>query len=244
MTVKELKAKQMELDDLIRKQAKKCGLTTNGIDPIFDGIADEEGYLNSRLKVAWVLKEPYDDFDINGKPCGGGWSLVKDCLLNHDENWVTKDGRKQWTNPVWQKMAYVMYGFRHGQHWNEMEWIRNNPSMMDEIKSIAWINVNKMPAYTNSCNGNYRYQYETVWKDIVKKQFDVYAPDVVIFGYTFHCFRGSFGASLIEESSNDWVTHYRIGKQHLLDTYHPGRKGGGYVDSVIDMLNEISMRGE
>ena len=240
MTAKELKKKQSEIDAAVWRRAKKCGLLINDAEPIYDGIADEDGYLKSKLKVAWVLKEPYDWIDEEGGPGGGGWSIVKDCFLKHDENWVTKEGRNQWVNPVWQKVAYIMYGFRHSKHWADMDWIRDNPSMMDEIKSIAWINVNKMPAHTNSCDGNYRWLYENVWKDVVKKQLDIYSPDVIIFGYTFHCFKDSYGTSLVEVSSNDWVNHYRVGKLHLLDTYHPGRKGGEYVDDVIDMLNEIT----
>ena len=54
-------------------------------------------------------------------PGGGGWSIVKDCFLKHDENWVRKDGHKEWTNRVWQMITYVMYGFRHGMHREEMD---------------------------------------------------------------------------------------------------------------------------
>lgn len=242
MTAKELAKKQSEIDAAVRHQAKKCGLLVNGAEPIRDGIADEEGYLKSRLKVAWVLKEPYDDFDEKGMPCGGGWSLVKDCFLKHDKNWVRKDDHKEWTNRVWQMITYVMYGFRYGKHREEMDMIRDNPSMMDEIKSIAWINVSKMPAHKNSCNGNYRVLYENVWKEVVKKQFEVYAPDAIIFGNTFNCFKASYGSSLVKVSSNDLVVHYRNGSQHLLDTYHPGCrcKRTTYVNALIDMLNEIA----
>ncbi len=84
MTAKELKKKQSEIDAAVRRQAKKCGLLVNDAEPIYDGIADEDGYLNSKLKVAWILKEPYDWVDEEGGPGGGGWSIVNDVFLNHD----------------------------------------------------------------------------------------------------------------------------------------------------------------
>lgn len=79
MTAKELKKAQEDIDDQVKKQAETKGLTSGnyGCQPIRDGIADEEAYLESGLKVAWILKEPYDDFNENGMPCGGGWSLTK-----------------------------------------------------------------------------------------------------------------------------------------------------------------------
>ena len=239
MTDKELRDEQAKIDAFVMQQAKKHGLVTKDIEPIFDGIADENAYLSSKMKVAWILKEPYDDKDKDGNPCGGGWSLVKDCFINHDENWVTIDGRKLWKNPVWQKIAYIMYGFRHGLKWEEMDWIHDHPSMMDEIKSIAWINLSKMPAGTNSSSGWFRYYYDRIWKDVVQKQIDVYNPDVLIFANTFHCFCLPNKAELkkVDRSSNDWVGHYRMGNKWILDTYHPGRKGGDYVNAVIGALN-------
>ena len=241
MTVKKLERKQAELDEMVRKRAVECGLTRDDVWPIYDGIADESRYLASELKIAWILKEPYDDFDEFGNPCGGGWSLVKNCFLEHDENWVTKDGRNQWANPVWQKVAYVMYGFRHGLKWDSMEWIRNRPSMMDELKALAWINVRKMPAHTSSADGGFKDKYERVWKTIVGEQMRVFDPKVMIFGYTFSCFREDWKDSLVDRKdlSNEWATIYKMDDKYLVDTYHPGRKGGAYVDALIKVLTKI-----
>ena len=92
MTPRKLMLEQKRIDTLVINRARKHGLSSNSFDPIRDGIGDEKGYLQSRLKVAWVLKEPYDEWEKDGSPCGGGWSLVKDCFQKDDA----------WKNPVWQ----------------------------------------------------------------------------------------------------------------------------------------------
>lgn len=244
MTAEALERAQRDVDSRVEALAEERGLSSEEeqLFPIFDGIADEAGYLASKLKVAWVLKEPYDDFGDDGNPCGGGWSLVKDCFLKHDENWVDERGHCQWKNPVWQKIAYVMYGFNHGRHWEDMDRIRDNPGMMDEIKYIAWINLSKMPARKSSSDGSYAYMYLTFWKELVDWQIDVCRPDVLIFGKTFGSFRQAHESANLERVdsiSNDWAEVWRCGSQYWVDTYHPGRKGGDYVNALIDVLNGI-----
>ena len=33
------------------------------LDPIYDGVVDPKIYAETKPRIAWVLKEPYDDFD-------------------------------------------------------------------------------------------------------------------------------------------------------------------------------------
>lgn len=222
---------------MIHRVADQSGLATDDIYPIFDGICDEAGYLKSKLRVAWVLKEPYDDFDKkSGKPCGGGWSLVKDCFGKQDA----------WRNVIWQKIAYVMYGFNHNLKWEDMDYIRDNHAMIDEMKSIAYINLSKMPAYKSSNINVIDYNYKTFWMNVVAEQLKAYDPEVIVFGYTFGCMKESFLNAVEEtgfmESVGGWVRYWRYcdhkKKQILLDTYHPGRKGGNYVNSLIVALDK------
>ena len=229
MTSNELKEKQRMIDSKVNALAEKVFPNQAEEDryPILDGIADEDGYLCSPLKVAWVLKEPYDYFDEGNKPCGGGWSLVKEAFYKDDA----------WRNPVWQKVAYVMHGFKKGLHWDELDWIRDDHSIIDEIKSVAWINVSKMPGYTVSNDQAILAAYG-IWRDILKLQLETYRPDVVIFGKTFRCFSEYYG-NPEPRILNDNVWYYNVGGKHLLDTYHPGRKGGEYVNVLIDALTAI-----
>ena len=235
MTAEELKKAQIKIDEMIEKCARDASLTTKDIAPICDGIADEEGYLNSTMRVAWVLKEPYDDKDDNGKPCGGDWSLPKDCFTLNKLSKV----ETVLDNPVWEKIAYVMYGFRNKMRFGDMPDMRAVPTMLQEIRNIAWVNISKMPAHTTSSDYWVRLAYKRYWKEVVNFQLKTYAPNVIIFGYTFPCFDCYENAAKRDDLSNEWVTCYSLGKQFLLDTFHPGRKGGDYVDAIIDTLNLI-----
>lgn len=230
------------INDSIRlagERAVELGHAKAGTLPVYDGVADEAAYFAQKLRVAWILKEPWDDFDEKGNPCGGGWSLVKDAFYKDDA----------WKNPVWQKIAYVMHGFRAGQVWEQMPWIRDAREMIHEIRSIAWLNVNKMPSLTNSSDGRFVRLYNEVWRDVLRRQIEVLDPQVMIFARTFGCFCNSEykDAVFYERFSNRWVKFYRYGDKVLLDTYHPGRKGGAYVNALIEALknakNELELEG-
>lgn len=239
MTKDELIMKQKEIDILVEKTAIQAGLTNDELEPIYDGIADEEKYLVSSLKVAWVLKEPYDDYNSCGQPCGGGWSLTKDAFYYKDN----------WKNPVWQKIAYIMYGFNHNILWEDMDWMHDKPEMIYEIRNIAWININKMPAYTSSNDANIAFLYNNYWREIVLMQLECCNPDVIIFANTFHCFANDEKDNIYKNSIEDevitkklkelsgyYMPYRKLQKKRLIDAYHPGRKGGAYVNGLIEAL--------
>lgn len=221
---------QKRLEKYIEQRAEETQKTKSDVKPIKDGVADLTGYLNSTLKVAWILKEPWDDEDANHRPKGGGWSLVNDCF-NH----LTLESHKK--NPVWQKVAYVMYGFRNNQKWDDMPWIRNKPEMLYEIRSVAWLNASKMPGGKVSSDSNIHEEYKNIWQPVLKEQLKVYKPDVLIFGKTFQHFCDEFeNKKKIEKYCNQNLDFYVAGDKILIDTYHPGRKGGAYVNALIDAL--------
>ena len=225
-----LKLEQERLEKYIEFRAEESKIAKSDYRPIKDGVADLNGYLTSNLKVAWILKEPWDDEDANHCPKGGGWSLVNDCF-NH----LTLESHKK--NPVWQKVAYVMYGFRNNQKWNDMPWIRNKPEMLYEIRSVAWLNACKMPGGKVSSDFNIHKGYINVWRPVLKEQLKVYNPDVIIFGKTFQHFCEEFEhKKKIEKYCNQILDFYIAGDQILIDTYHPGRKGGAYVDALVNAL--------
>ncbi len=71
-------AEQSVLPAQIQARAKELGYDPAKVEPIYDGVVDAEAYLASKSKVMWILKEPYDDFDAEGMPAGGGWTMFKD----------------------------------------------------------------------------------------------------------------------------------------------------------------------
>ena len=78
MTSRFLSSSQSQLRNEIAEYAQMLGYDPAVIEPVGDGVADVEGYLRAPLKVMWILKEPWDDFDSAGMPTGGGWNFFED----------------------------------------------------------------------------------------------------------------------------------------------------------------------
>lgn len=223
-----LKEKQKTLETKIYEVANDNNLLTDNLHPICDGVCDFDEYLKSSPKIMWILKEPYDDF-VNGKPSGGGWSIPMDCFEKDDV----------WKSKSWQSIIYVVYGFLHNLKWNEMDYIKDDKSMAEVLKQIAYINMSKMPAY-NASNDNLLYDAYKIWKDILFEQITTYSPDIIIFGNTFKYFQKDLIGSDINpiKAYDDWIDVYKKDKTILLDAYHPSRKGCDYVDSLITALQD------
>ena len=130
-----------------------------------------------------------------------------------------------------------MYGFHNNQRWEQMPRIRDYHQRIDELWHIAWINLSKMPSQTASSMSDVEWNYREHWEDIVKTQLSLCQPDVIIFGYTFGCMRADYpDAKPVRRYSNEIVSFLLRDNQVLLDTKHPGRKGGKYVNALIKAL--------
>lgn len=245
--MKKLSIKQNQIEKEIEHIAKFHKLTNNGnLLPIFDGIGNPEEYLQSVIKLAVLLKESYDDEDSEGNPCGGGWSLPYDCFMSEEQKWTVR---------TWQRIIYLVFALRNNLKYNEMDYIRDDLSMGNVLRSIAWINLNKMPGKSSSDN-SYIEKFKTYWKDIVKKQLECYSPDVIICGGVFDACKNELflEAELLEvipindnENANlKDIAIYKSSKTLIFDVSHPGRIGvkkvniGKYIDLIIEYIRKYS----
>lgn len=232
-----------ELENLEKNMlnvALKNKLTNgNRCFPIYDGIGNIEEYEQSTPKFAYILKEPYDEI-IDGNSQGGGWSLPRDCFMK----------KTKWPVTTWQRIIYQVYGFRHKLKYMEMDFIRNDPQMGEVLRSVAWINLNKMPALTKSSDKVIQEKFKKYWKDIVKKQLHVYSPDVIICGNVFDICKDELfpHAKKVftipgKEDMKD-ITIYENDKALLFDVVHPGIIGksnealGYYIDTINEAINK------
>lgn len=231
LSVDELKQEQIHLINDIYALAKSKGLSNDDIEPIPDGVNDLEAYVKSNPRVMWVLKEPYDNFKTDGTPCDGGWNLF-DAFDKDDA----------WTNRSWQPIIYVLKGiFDKLLSWDDMDWIRDDKTMTELLKRIAYINVSKMPGMT-STDGNKILEDYQIWKDILLHQINTYAPDVIYFGNTFNYFKADLVGveaepddSIFADGMNVVDIYHKDGIT-LCDTYHPNQKTvlrKNYIDSLI-----------
>ena len=68
-------------DSEVKEIAKKNFPNKQGWNPVTDGVGNEKAYLESTLRIMFILKEPYDEVDENGQPYGGAWDIVKESFF-------------------------------------------------------------------------------------------------------------------------------------------------------------------
>lgn len=217
-----------EIDEL----ADFKGLWTEDVGPIRDGVADIEAYQQSSPKVMWVLKEPYDDFKEDGSPYGGDYTLMEDLKKNRNAQLGTM--------PLTiQRVIYTTYGIFTDYEYDDMGWYYE-PETYKYLFQIAYINLSKMPGGTKSGSMTTKYQ---IWRDIVLKQFDLYKPDVMIFGHTFQDVKDDLGVRDEDRilTGNGWVDIYRKDNRLYVDAYHPGIPGSNrmYVNTIAQNVRQL-----
>lgn len=221
-----------ELYYLVDKVAEENGLTTKNIAPIYDGVADIDSYLETSPKVLWLMKEPYDEVDDSGCPCGGGWNLPVDCFKKDDA----------WKNPTWQPIIYAMYGVQNCLRWHEMNYIRDDKSMADVLQTIAYVNLNKMPNKSVSSDDEITAAYG-IWRLVILRQIEVLNPDVIVCGGTFSYIRNDLGLGTVtpvKTFANGNIKVYRASGRKIVEAYHPNQRTilrGDYVNGVIDTID-------
>lgn len=230
-----IKNGQDAMHEKIRQHAQELGLIKQKpvLEPIYDGVADIEGYLSTSPKIMWILKEPWGESTPAGRIRGGDWSLTDHFLDNNV--WKHEN--------MWKVMIQINHAIHTNQNWRELDYIDGNQEMIDELKRTAYINLSKMPAETSSPSNHLELCYP-MWKDIVFEQIDLYEPDIIIFGATFPYFRDDLQITSkpIHTESGKWFADtYLKDNRILVDAYHPSRKGGenGSKDYVTSVVNAI-----
>ena len=95
---------QKKIHDRIGDFAKEKGLWKPDYKLILDGVNDIPGYLSSKPKIMWVLKEAWGKEDENGELTGGDYEI-----------WKCWD-KKGFNTPTWLTMIYILYGIRQGSN--------------------------------------------------------------------------------------------------------------------------------
>jgi hypothetical protein len=215
MTIQELTAKSKELDKLINSSITS---TTEDTFPILDGVVDPEKYLSAKYKILWILKEPYDDFDDDGVPFGGGWDL-KEVLKSKNSIQEYSGGK-----PTFKPMLYTSWGILNNFClWDDMDDAEKVPSMVEALKSIAYINVKKIPGHKSSY---YKVIHEAYnqHKDILLKQIDYINPDIIIGGSTIGLFLNDLGISRNDTIRHNGLNYFIKDGKIFIEAYHPAQR--------------------
>lgn len=124
-----------------------------------DGIIDEQSYLNSQLKVLYILKE------VNG---GENWDLAK---------FLEEGGRaKTWNNVTrWQ---HGITNIEKEIRWGDIAAI-SKETRRNQLKNIAVINLKKEPGKAKAIAKHIlTYAIEDI--KYLKEQIQIYSPDIII----------------------------------------------------------------
>lgn len=183
MNNSELKAKQQAMCGKMDQRAIELGYDDD-IAPVYDGVHDFEGYLDSKLKIMWVMKEPYDDRTEDGQPKGGGFDMTDFTLKL----------------PMFRTMAQIIYGIINEKYFDNIP--EPDEEMLNLLQTTAYINICKMPGLSTSHISALRKKMLD-WQDILHEQVeDTYNPDIIILGNTYeNLMEGHLG----DNPKTDWI---------------------------------------
>jgi len=191
-----------------------------------DGPFDIKKYYESKTKILWLLKEPYDSRPESKK---------KEESFRSIFNWKKTHLIEIKSNKTWIPILYVSHGILNNITGGEL--LSKKPAeIVDTFSNIAIINVSKIPAKTT-----------TKWNDLVKsykknetllkKQIEILNPDILIFGNTFDLYKNIFKTKTeIKEKTKTRKVLHNSKEIKLINTHHPAVIMGykKYVNQVIE----------
>jgi len=180
--VEKLKNEIIILDEEIKDIAKNLKQKKEQEDKpekmiIRDGVAFPEKYLSSKIKILWILKESYEKNGVYG------WHVTGELKNNDQKTYKIIHEKKT----LWN-VCLISFAILHNCTYERaMDVFKaNNCDLLDAIQKIGWINLNKIAAKETS-NIDLTPQYIT-WEKVLKKQIDIYKPDIIICGNTLQYF--------------------------------------------------------
>lgn len=208
LNIKKLKYEESKIDEYVKRFYPQKSKYKK---PCFDGITDVEKYLDkdTKYKICWVLKEPYED--------EGGYGDYLDLREMHRKN-IKKNNTG--FSHTWDTISCVSYSLLNG--FTSYKKIKSDGrrTYMQSLLQISFINVNKMRSETGSRTkiSDLRKHYES-WKPILHWQLSMYNPDIIIFGRTCDLFWKDLvldkgkpkrfkGVDYVLENGKIYICHY------------------------------------
>ena len=228
MNVEEIRNAQEEINQEIIERSKNPNYNFDGCY-ILDGIADIEGYVNSKPRIAWILKEAWGDD-------GAGWDLSSQVIAKQTPTIIS-------STPSFKRVAYVSRGIHTDTVWDDLPWITQDENVSNAIKKIAWLNISKIAGDSKSPDSRISTAYEE-WNDILKKQLKAYDPQIIILGNThkwvekmLEIERPKGEADLKENSA--WA-YLNPDNKLIIWAFHPAKimKDQEYIDDIVNIIRK------
>jgi len=196
---------------------------------VTDGVVDLDSYNQSKYQILWILKEVNEIGEGDDNSAFGDWD-IRPVLKELKEGNKVKKGWANTFNPI----VLATFGILNYMDWNDMDYINDDPSMIDVIKQIAYINIKKQPGRSVVNNAELNEFFERD-KSVIFHQIDKFNPDIIIFGGTLNHLKE--GLELKEENAVklNGLNFYIQNDKIYIQAYHPGFRGRKekYIDDII-----------
>ena len=225
MEIEKIKKVQEEIDN---KYQDKYGENCSS-----DGIINIEKYCKTSPKILWILKEINDEDGYDQK-----YELNKMVIEVLESNSLNESNRKAWyktLDPIIYTSYQIFNGYIHYED-HSMDYIKDNPLMVETLQKIAFMNVKKQPGDARANNIQIQEWYDKT-KDLLKEQIELINPDIIIGGSTLYLFQEDFKLDFIGESIKYAIKDNRI----WVDAYHPNQTQitrEKYCDSIMECVKE------
>ncbi len=147
-------------------------------------------------------------------------------------------------NSTFSPIIYATYGILNNfMIWDKMDYIIDNPNMIDILQNIALINIRKLSGGATSKDKEIQTAYNK-YKSLILKQIEVFEPDIIIGGNTIKYLYDDLGLSNFQKKGNYPVDYYTSNEKIIIDAYHPAARidKEQYCDSIVSSVKEWSER--
>jgi hypothetical protein len=203
---------------------------------ITDGVMNVDDYFLNDIRLAWMLKEPYDEEDGTG----GGWSYFE--MFKGENLYLEQFNRAH--KVTWHPIIYVSYGIMNNfTKWSELDYIRDNHKMCDVVRNVAFINSQKLPS-KNVTRTDFNDLFESITQnsDLLNRQVNLLNPNVLIFGNTFNLYTNILKINVSDLIEYENGIKYIVKDEKLyISTYHPAQTQitrDLYVDGIISLVEK------
>lgn len=214
----------MDMNSKIHKLYEKYNDLFRGQPVAFDGVVDEDKYLKTDVKIAFLLK------DVNGEETKIEDGIKTTTMISEDWEYV-KILREEIINPekglykTWPNACLWIEVFRNSNVsymdclTNEGQFDENR--LRNHMLEVAIVNIKKTPGGGSSNYDEIRESAITN-KELLLEEFDILAPQLIICGGTFEF------AKLIYDISGDKIMrlpsgaeYFKLGDRVFLEFVHP-----------------------
>lgn len=198
-------------------------LKINNPSIVTDGIVNEKEYLDSKYKILYIMKE------VNSYQ-NGGWSLTE--FISNGAIPQTWDNVARWTE-----------GILNLEKDFDWEYLSRASDIRRSIylKKIASINLKKTPGRHTSIYNEIRLATKNN-KEIIKKQVDIYQPDIIICCGTSGLFvKDCLESGLTWQMTSRGIEYMILDNTIIVSFSHPeARIADQYLYyALIDAIREI-----